>query len=249
MPYACMARRGFGNPDDGAIPKRKERDVTFRNEWKHEINAADRAVLRARLRVVATPEAHGENGVYALRSLYFDDPWDSALREKTDGVDRREKFRIRYYNDDTSFIRLEKKSKINGLCRKEGAILTAGEVAALLAGRTDFMHTDGRPLVRELSCKMRDRGLRPRVVVAYTREAYCFPAGNVRVTMDYHIRAGLSPAAFLDPAAPTLPVAPGKIILEVKWDAFLPTVIRDAVYLPGRRASAFSKYAACRIYD
>lgn len=223
--------------------------MTFRNEWKHEINEADRLTLRARLRAVATPEVHGENGVYTLRSLYFDDPWDSALREKTDGVDRREKFRIRYYGEDTSFIRLEKKSKLNGLCRKEGAPLSAAEVAALLEGRTDWMRTDGRPVVRELYLKMRDRGLRPRVVVAYTREAYCFSTGNVRVTIDDRIRAGLSPAAFLDPTAPTLPAAPGKIILEVKWDAFLPTVIRDAVSLPGRRVTAFSKYAACRIYE
>lgn len=67
-----------------------------RHEWKHEINAADCRVLTARLSAVARRDTHGQNGRYEIRSLYFDDPWDTALREKIDGINRREKFRIRF---------------------------------------------------------------------------------------------------------------------------------------------------------
>lgn len=81
----------------------------------------------------------------------------------------------------------------------------------------------------------------------YTREAFVYAPGNVRVTIDRDIRTGLSCAGFLEPGCPTVPVPGGPIILEVKWDAFLPDVIRDAVELEGRHACAFSKYAACRI--
>ena len=85
-----------------------------RHEWKHEITAADRLVLSARLSAVARRDRHGQNGRYEIRSLYFDDLRDTALREKLDGVAKREKFRIRYYGGDISYICLEKKSKRDG---------------------------------------------------------------------------------------------------------------------------------------
>ena len=92
--------------------------MDFRHEWKHEINRSDLIALRQRLRAVARPDPHAVDGRYTVRSLYFDDLTDKALREKLDGVDRREKFRIRYYNGDTSLIHLEKKSKRNGFGSK-----------------------------------------------------------------------------------------------------------------------------------
>lgn len=222
--------------------------MKFRNEWKHEITLSDMMTLRARLRTVAKPEEHGINGTYSIRSLYFDDLFDTALREKIDGVNIREKFRIRYYGDDLSFIRLEKKSKINGLCNKIQAQITADETQRILSGDTEWMRSDARVLVRELYLKMKDKGLRPKTIVDYTRDAFVFPAGNVRVTMDYNIRTGMQSVDFLNPASITVPAGNSPIILEVKWDEYLPDVIRDAVQLEGRHTAAFSKYAACRIY-
>lgn len=217
-----------------------------RHEWKHEITAADRLILSARLSAVARRDSHGRDGRYEIRSLYFDDPRDTALREKLDGVARREKFRIRYYGGDASYICLEKKIKQDGLCGKRSVLLSAQEVQRILEGDLGWMA--GRPLVQELLCKMRDGGLRPKTIVDYTRDAYVFPAGNVRVTLDYNIRTGLASTDFFNPASLTVPAGDAPAILEVKWDEFLPDVIRAAVQLPGRHTSAFSKYAACRVY-
>ena len=222
--------------------------MDFRHEWKHEITASDRIVLRQRLRAVARPDPHAVDGRYFIRSLYFDDPADTALREKIDGVNRREKFRIRYYNGDPSVIHLEKKSKLNGLCAKDSADLTAAEAQAIVDGNLEWMPTSGRPLVQELYSKMKSKGLRPKTIVDYTREPFIYAPGNVRVTMDYDIRTGLTCTDFLNPDCITVPAGDAPILLEVKWDAFLPDVIRDAVQLSGRRVSAFSKYAQCRIY-
>lgn len=221
--------------------------MDFRHEWKHEISYPDLLVLRQRLRVVARPDPHAVNGRYEIRSLYFDTPTDTALREKLSGVSRREKFRIRYYNGDTSVIHLEKKSKLGGLGNKQSAVISAPEAEAILHGELDWMIDSGRPLVRELYSKMRTQLLRPKTIVDYTREPFIYPPGNVRVTLDYNIRTGLFRADFLDPGV-TIPAGETPIILEVKWDSFLPTIIRDTIQLDGRRASAFSKYAQCRIY-
>lgn len=220
----------------------------YRHEWKHEITLSDRLVLRQRLRAAARPDGHARDGRYFIRSLYFDNLTDKALREKLDGVDRREKFRIRYYDYDTSLIRLEKKSKRNGLGRKASVPLTAEEAGALAEGRWDWMPASGRDLVLELYSKMKSQGLRPRTIVDYIREAFVYAPGNVRVTLDYDIRTGLRCTDFLNPNCVTVPAGDAPAILEVKWDAYLPAVIQDAVQLPGRRTGAFSKYAACRVY-
>ena len=222
--------------------------MKYRHEWKHEISYPDLVVLRARLATVAKPDPHANGGKYHIRSLYFDTPSDKALREKRDGVNRREKFRIRMYNLDPSFIRLEKKSKVNGLCLKESAILTKEQVAELLSGNLEVLR-QGEPLLMELYVKIRSQGLRPKTIVDYEREPFIFAPGNVRVTLDYNIRTALKCTDFLNSKCVTFPAGDAPIILEVKWDEYLPDIIRNAVQLRGRRVGAFSKYAACRIYD
>ena len=223
-------------------------DIHYRHEWKHEISYADLLAIRQRLRAVAESDPHAENGRYLIRSLYFDNLSDKALREKIDGVNMREKFRIRYYNGDPSVIHLEKKSKRAGLGTKYSAELTKDEAQSIVDGELDWMMASGRPLVQELYCKMRYQGLRPKTIVDYTREPFIYRPGNVRVTFDYDIHTGLSCTDFLNPDCVTIPAGDAPILLEVKWDAFLPSVIRDCVQIPGRRVEAFSKYAQCRIY-
>ena len=223
-------------------------DIHYRHEWKHEISYADLLAIRARLRVIMERDPHAVDGKYLIRSLYFDNLDDKALREKIDGVNLREKFRIRYYNGDPSVLHLEKKSKRAGLGTKYSANLTREEAQKLVDGDLAWMMESGRPLVQELYCKMRYQQLRPKTIVDYTREPFIYRPGNVRVTFDYDIRTGLRCTDFLNPACVTVPAGDAPILLEVKWDAFLPAVIRDAVQTPGRRVEAFSKYAQCRIY-
>lgn len=222
--------------------------MKFRHEIKHEISYGDLLQLRQRLPAVMSRDPHARSGTYHIRSLYFDTPLDTALREKLDGVSRREKFRLRYYDLDPSFIRLEKKSKLGGLCQKETAPITAEQVRQLLEGDISWLRDSPELLHRELYVKMNQSLLRPKTVVDYTREPFIYPPGNVRVTLDYDIRTGLGSTDFLDPNCLTVPAGDAPIILEVKWDEFLPDVIRDLVQLENRRSGAFSKYAQSRIY-
>lgn len=223
--------------------------MKYRHEWKHEISYIDMLTLRSRLSAVTKRDAHTIDGKYFIRSLYFDNATDKALREKIDGVNKREKFRIRFYNHDTSVIHLEKKSKINGLGVKESAPLTAQEAQAIVDGNYEWMIKSEEPLINELYTKITTQGLRPKTIVDYTREPFVFPAGNVRVTLDYNIRTGLRCTDFLNPDCVTIPAGNAPIVLEVKWDEYLPDIIKDIVQLPSCRSGAFSKYAACRIYD
>lgn len=220
----------------------------FRHEWKHVLNYADLLTLRHRLGAVMERDPHAVDGKYHIRSLYFNNPNDKALREKIDGVNIREKFRIRLYNWDTSLVKLEKKSKRNGLGTKYSANLTVEEAQKIVDGDLDWMMASDQALVQELYCKMRYQRLKPKTIVDYTREPFIFRPGNVRVTLDYDIRTGQERTDFLDPEVVTIPAGDAPILVEVKWDEFLPTIIRDAVTLPDRRVGSFSKYAQCRIY-
>ena len=226
----------------------EKKEKHYRHEWKHEITYADLLAIRMRMSTVAIPDPHTVDGKYLIRSLYFDNSKDKALREKIDGVNMREKFRIRYYNLDPSIIHLEKKSKVNGLGTKYSANLSADEAQKIVDGDIDWMLGSGRPLIEELYCKMRYQGMKPMTIVDYTREPFIYGPGNVRVTLDYDIRTGLNSTDFLNPGCVTIPAGDAPIILEVKWDAYLPDIIRDAVQLKGCRVGAFSKYAQCRIY-
>lgn len=223
--------------------------MQFRHELKQEITYADMLILRPRLRAVMQQDTHTIEGRYKIRSLYFDNFDDKALKEKVDGVNIREKFRIRYYNGDTSLINLEKKSKINGLCRKEGVRLSIEQTEDILKGNYLWMSQSSESLIRELYFKVLHSGLHPKTIVDYVREPYIFGPGNVRVTLDYNIRTGLTATDFLNESCITIPIGDNPIILEIKWDEYLPDIVKDVIQLMHGRIGAFSKYAACRMYD
>jgi hypothetical protein len=220
--------------------------VNGRHEIKLNINTADCAVLRARLRALAKPDEHAAaDGGYIVRSLYFDNYEDKAVFEKLSGMSRREKFRLRYYNGDTGFIRLEKKSKANRLCYKESTRISAEDCEALLAGNLEILKNPDNPLLMEFYAKARCQNLRPKVLVDYHREAYVYRAGNVRVTFDSNIRVSNSVDGFLNPCLATLPAASG-VVLEIKYDGFLPDIFRDILQIGSRSETEFSKYVAAR---
>lgn len=223
--------------------------MQFRHEVKHEISHLDMLVLRQRLKTVMIPDSHSRNGKYEIRSLYFDNLDDKALREKFDGVNIREKYRIRLYNNDTSVIHLERKCKHNGLGYKDSAALTPRQAQAIADGDTHWMAASTDEVILGFYIRIRNERLAAKVIVDYTREPFLFAPGNVRVTLDYNIRTGLGLTDFMNPDCPTIPVQDSPCILEVKWDNYLPDVIRDIVQLESRRNTAFSKYAACRMYD
>lgn len=217
-----------------------------RHELKYQINASDYIRLHSRLKyVMRHDENSGEAGGYKIRSLYFDNYSDKAVFEKLAGVSRREKFRIRLYNDDPSLIRLEKKSKINRLCYKESTVLSQEQCREILSGRYVAFKGPDDPLLMELYVKMRCQNLRPRTIVDYYREAYVYPAGNVRVTFDTRIKTSNHIEGLFDPELVTIP-ATKTTLLEIKYDGFIPEVIRGIIQIGDRFETEFSKYVVSR---
>jgi len=217
--------------------------MKMRHELKHRLNFGDAAILRSRLGAVLPRDSHAdENGRYLVRSLYFDTLTDRALHEKLDSVDRREKFRLRRYPGLGEGIRLEKKVKIRGLCTKFSAPLTPEECEKIFRGETKWMPGDDRALVAELYTQIRSGFMSPKAVVEYVREPYVYSAGNVRITFDTEIRAGTLARDFLDDNALLVPVGEELVVLEVKYDEYIPEFIEYLLQIGSRRAAACSKY-------
>ncbi|MDL2261130.1 polyphosphate polymerase domain-containing protein [Methanimicrococcus sp. OttesenSCG-928-J09] len=224
--------------------------LQFRHELKYYINMADYLTIKSRMSAFAEKDRHvSENGTYKIRSLYFETPTDRVLMEKINGVNNREKFRIRMYNDDPSFIRLEKKTKINGFCNKIDAPVTQEQCEQLLAGKTQWMKESEHALLAELYSKMKYEQLRPKTIVDYIREPFIYHPGNVRVTLDSEIKTGIHVKDMFNPEMPTIRTnGSNVIILEVKYDNFIPTIVLNAVSVQNRKSTAFSKYAVARLF-
>lgn len=224
--------------------------MKLRHEIKHYINVSDYLTIKNRLKHIASLDSNAdENGEYRIRSVYFDDYNDKVLTEKLIGLNYRDKFRIRIYNNNNDLIRLEKKSKINGLCMKMMSILTVEEYTKILKGDIDFLKNSFNPLYNELYVRMNSERWKPKTVVDYIREAYVYSVGNVRITFDKSVRTGLTGIDILENELATIEtIDPSYIILEVKYDEFMPDIISDIIQIGERSKTAVSKYALCRMY-
>ncbi len=233
------------------LPDTYSANLKFRHEFKHFISYGDYLTISQALKLVCEKDPHvNSEGFYQVRSLYFDNFENKAVREKLDGLKVREKFRIRFYNQDASFIRLEKKFKAGDYCHKDSAKLTQDEVEKILAGEINSLDTSERKVLEELRLKMTFQQLRPKTIVEYQREPFIYAPGNVRITLDSRIHSSNYSTDLFNPELPLVSVStPGYFILEVKFDEFLPEIIRDLIQTNTRRSSAISKYVAARIYS
>lgn len=219
----------------------------YRHELKYLVNRPDHAIMRQRLSQLMSRDPNvGPSGEYHIRSLYFDDAWNSAYEEKELGVLTRKKYRIRVYNCSDKIIHLERKRKYGQYIHKESAPLTREQTECILDGDYNFLRNSEHQLHREFYVECTSRILRPRVIVDYEREPFIMEAGDVRVTFDQHVRAGFGQFRLFDPELPTADVVTGdKLIMEVKFTRFLPAIVRQIVSPRACELTAASKYVLC----
>jgi len=224
--------------------------MEFRHELKYVVTASQLALLESRIRGLIPLDVHaGEAGMYQIRSLYFDDYYNSGYVENEIGTDPREKFRLRIYNGDKSRISLELKSKEHGMTKKQACLLTEEQCRTLMKGRLLPMNKEDPPVLKKLNLLMRTRLLRPKVIVEYDRVPYAERLGNTRITLDQNMASSDEIGRFLEPRLQRRPImAAGRHILEVKYDEFLPDYLYRNLQLSSLRQTAFSKYYLCRRY-
>lgn len=222
----------------------------YRHEFKYLCSYGELMMLKVRLQGLVSLDTHvGESGVYNIRSLYFDDIYDTCYRENEAGTDPREKFRIRIYDHSSERISLELKRKVRGKTQKLSCLLTEEQCRGLMEGEIPVLQEKSPALLRKLCLLMQTRHMRPKVIVEYERVPYVYPHGNVRITMDENISASNRTDRFLERQIPLRPILEaGQHILEVKYDEYLPDGIYRTIQPGNLRQTAFSKYYLCRRY-
>ncbi len=227
--------------------------LPLRHELKYFINEMQYFVLSGVLDGILQRDPNGdEYNEYHIRSLYFDTVWDTALFDKLNGVQNRDKYRIRIYNFSDQVIKLECKTKVGSLISKRSLTIPKLLCEQLMAGDPTGLDTTRSGLLQDVYREMTVNLLHPVVLVDYVREAYLHPAEEVRITFDKQLRTGFRSTDLFNPYVPTLPpLDNNEIILEVKYNRILPSYIRDILntYCQGACQSAISKYTWCRRFE
>lgn len=227
--------------------------VPLRHELKFFINPVEYEVLRRVLDHTLLRDPNGnENNEYHIRSLYFDTWFNDALIDKQDGVKDRDKYRIRIYNFSDRVIRMECKTKVGSLISKRSMGIPKLLAEQLIAGDPTGLERTRSGLLRDVYREMAVGGLHPVVIVDYVREAYIHQAEEVRITFDKHLHTGLRSRDLFNPDVPTVPAFDhDEMILEVKFNRFLPPYIRDLLctHVHSAQNSAISKYVWCRRFE
>lgn len=225
-------------------------EIRYRHEYKYPLTRGEILIEEAKLSTIAEKDPHvAEEGFYNIRSLYFDDYENSCYMDNENGVDNREKFRIRIYNHSKERISLELKKKVHGKTHKSSCLLTMGQCEQLMQGVIPLEIEPNQQVLQKLAYLMAVRLMKPTVIVEYERIPYIYRQqdANVRITFDSNIISISDTEAFFDPKATGRGVLPkGQALMEVKFDSFLPDEIYCLLQLNGLQASTFSKYYLCR---
>lgn len=223
--------------------------MKYRTEWKYVCDEYQLDLLENKIRAVLGEDSHAHHRKYRIRSLYFDDYINRCAFDNDSGSSRRFKWRIRYYDDDNSFIKLEKKEKKMDLCLKRVSVIKRQECEAIMEGKISdvLWNTDDR-LVKEFCIDQMNRLFRPKIIIDYERTAYVEDVGNVRITFDKNISGSLEKDMFLQGDYLRYPVQEkGKHVLEVKFDDVLPHHIERILHSENLQRNTFSKYYLGRL--
>ena len=224
------------------------KEYKYRHELKFKISESAAEVLKQKLSLIMSTDdyAYYSDGSYLIKSLYFDDLNSNSYYEKMDGVLYRKKYRIRIYNNDDSFIRLEKKMKHNNYTAKEQMLISKDIYSKILNGKIEEIN-DANGLLLEFLNEIRTKHLVPSIIVGYHRTAFTYPISEVRITFDSNIESGLYNYDLFDNNMPEYNVdEKGKQVLEVKFNEVLPLHIANILNdIPSCR-EAVSKFALCR---
>ena len=227
--------------------------MEFRHEYKFMLSVTHAAYLKAEISALMDRDQNSkEAGNYEIRSIYFDDWQEGCLKQNEAGTDPRQKYRIRAYNSDDGVIVLEKKIKQNGMTRKLHQAIDKKQYDLLMEDR-DSLGEDfhSQPsLVKELLMLKQTKHMRPKVIVAYERTPFVEKSGNVRITFDDDIASSVDFEDFFKTRLHKRPVMPlGETLMEVKFDEFLPTYIKETLGQGDLSQTTFSKYYLCRRYS
>lgn len=214
----------------------------FRKELKYSITDKDFYIINHNLNNLIKKDPNCKGDFYTITSLYFDDYKNTSYDQVKNGISNRWKYRIRFYNYDDSFIKLEKKHKINGLTDKSSVKINRKMFDDILKNNLKIENSNA-PLLNEFIVKMKKDLLRPIICIEYDRIPYVYKLGNVRITLDYNIRYTNRYNNLFSNEKRVYYLK--EKILEIKFNELIPDFIRYKLELNHLEQISFSKFNNC----
>ena len=219
----------------------------LRQEKKYLMTIADAEPLARRLGSVMMEDKHNGAMGYRIRSLYFDTLDDDDFHEKEEGIELRRKIRLRVYDPAAGFAMLEMKQKEGAYQKKRSLRVNREDAMHLIRGDYDPLLGYDEPFAAECYGLMHRRCYRPRAVVEYLRRAYIAKENRIRITLDGNITATEACYDIFSENLLQYPVlGPFHVVLEVKYNGFLLSYIKDLVNRADRSEISVSKYCLSR---
>ncbi|MCD8039715.1 MAG: polyphosphate polymerase domain-containing protein [Lachnospiraceae bacterium] len=192
------------------------------------------------------------SGDYYIRSLYFDTPENSDYHDKLIGAAQRKKIRLRIYDTAADRVKLEIKNKNGDYSIKETTTISREAAILLSGGNYGALDGYGDDISGKAYVMLSSYAYMPKVLVDYEREAYLLPVENVRLTFDKRVRACSARgcragAGLFDGSSAFVGVLePGYMILEVKYDRYLPAYVKNVLSSINMQRMSISKYCMAR---
>ena len=214
----------------------------FRKELKYNITDKDFYLLQYNLKNLIKKDSNCKGEYYTISSIYFDDYKKTSYNQVKNGISNRWKYRIRFYNYDDSYIKLEKKHKINDLTNKTSVRITREVLNDILNNKIKIQK-ENETLLNEFIVKMKKDLLKPIICIEYDRIPFIYKLGNVRITLDYNIRYTNKYNDLFNDNKKVYYLK--EKILEVKYNELIPDFIRYKLELNHLEQVSFSKFNNC----
>jgi len=222
--------------------------IKYRFEKKYLLNEHTAVLLRARVAAIMKPDENG--GSYVISNMYLDDRYDSFYYFNQQGKFSRDKYRLRYYNGDKSFIRLERKHKDGAISYKDSMRITREQYQKMKSGDFAFLLKEEARLLQMLAMIYRLRGLKAAAIFSYRREAYVYEPNNVRITFDsplFQTDDAVRPKIYYETLKKFQNYEPYyPMLLEVKYADFLPETLKRILNGFPLAHTEMSKYCIAR---
>jgi len=219
----------------------------LRQEKKYLITLEQYYHLSRQFSKLLTEDSHSSGDGYLVRSLYFDSLNDIDFEEKIDGIDLRKKIRLRNYGADSLSAKLEMKQKQGMLQKKRSLTLDKRQSYRLINGDYSVLLEFDSSFAGECFGLMNMQCYRPKAVVAYTRKVFEAKENEIRITFDHHIKGSESNFdIFSHDLVENMIFEPSLVVMEVKFNGFLLSYIKDIINAVNASELAVSKYCLGR---
>lgn len=220
---------------------------TYRHELKFLLSMVEYEHLRRLLGALFVKDENMKQGKdYYIRSLYFDTPENKDYYDKLMGVSQRRKIRLRIYDTSAEHVKLEMKNKENDYSIKETMNISRDDAIQLLKGNYHVLAEYDNDVSKKAYFNLSAYAYTPKVIVDYEREAYLLPVENIRITFDKRVRAFKGNGLFEKYNAFVGVLAPEYMILEVKYDKYLPAYVENVLSSISMQRMSISKYCMAR---